>query len=746
MKKEIYDIGGMHCAACSAAVERVTKKLPGVTVSEVNLPMNRLSIEYDETQTSPEMIIAKIEKAGFTATLHIEKDKKEKKQKTDGEKEIKKELQMLIASCIFSALLMTFSMGSMMFPNMPLPDLISPHTHPVNAALVQMLLAIPVMFIGKKFYIGGFTSLFHGNPNMDTLVAIGSTASFIYSLVMTFLMTDNPHNIHNLYFESAAVVVTLVSVGKFLEEKNKQKTKSTVEGLLSLTPDTAFLIEGENTREIPVSEVKTDDKVLVKPGARIPVDGIVYDGTGSVDESMLTGESLPVEKNIGSEVIGGSVSVNGALYVTVTKTGEDTTLSKIIKFVEDAQGHKAPIAKIADKVAGVFVPIVITISIISAVIWLICGKDISFALKIFTSVLVIACPCAMGLATPTAVIVGTGIGAENGILIRSGEALETASKTTTVVFDKTGTITAGQPSVSDIITNIDENELLALTYTVESISDHPLAKTVCEEAEKRGIKKFSTVSDFLNFSGTGVSAIVNGKKISVGNRKLCEENGIDISEFKEKALELASHGKMTMFVAEENKVLGVIGISDTIKSEAAEVISELRKMGIKTVLLTGDSKAAADYIGRTAGVDTVISEVLPTQKAEEVVKLQQNGEKVMMVGDGINDAPALVQADTGCAVGNGSDIAIDSADIVLMKNDLYDVVKAIKLSKLTIKNIKFNLFWAFLYNSLGIPVAAGVLYPFFEILLSPLIGAAAMSLSSLFVVGNALRLKTKKLK
>ncbi len=736
----------MHCAACSAAVERVTKKLPGVAVSEVNLPMNRLSIEYDEAQTTPEMIIAKIEKAGFTATLRVEKEKKEKKPKSDGEKEIKKELRKLIASCIFSALLMAFSMGSMMFPNMPLPDIISPHTHPVNAAWVQMLLAIPVMFIGKKFYIGGFTSLFHGNPNMDTLVAIGSTASFIYSLVMTFLMTDDPHLIHNLYFESAAVVVTLVSVGKFLEEKNKQKTKSTVEGLLSLTPDTAILIDGENTKEIPVSEVKTGDKILVKPGSRIPVDGTVYDGTGSVDESMLTGESLPVEKSIGSEVIGGSVSVNGALYVTVTKTGSDTTLSKIIKFVEDAQGHKAPIAKIADKVAGVFVPIVIAISVISAVIWLICGKELSFALKIFTSVLVIACPCAMGLATPTAVIVGTGIGAENGILIRSGEALETASKTTTVIFDKTGTITAGQPSVSDIITNIDENELLALTYSVESISDHPLAKTICEEAEKRGISKFSTVSNFLNFSGSGVSADVNGKKISVGNRRLCEENGIDISEFEAKALELASHGKMTMFVAEENKALGVIGISDTIKTEAAEVISELKKMGIKTVLLTGDSKAAADYIGSAAGVDEVIAEVLPTQKAEEVIKLQNIGEKVMMVGDGINDAPALVQADTGCAVGNGSDIAIDSADIVLMKNDLFDVVKAIRLSKLTIKNIKFNLFWAFLYNTLGIPVAAGVLYPFFEILLSPMIGAAAMSLSSLFVVGNALRLKTKKLK
>ena len=736
----------MHCAACSASIERVTKKLPGVTVSEVNLPMNRLTIEYDESQTTSEMIIAKIEKAGFTATLHVEKEKKVKQPKTDDEKEIKKELQKLIASCIFSALLMTFSMGNMMFPNMPLPDIISPNTHPVNAAILQMLLTIPVMFIGKRFYIGGFTSLFHGNPNMDTLVAIGSTVSFIYSLVMTFLMTDDPHLIHSLYYESAAVVVTLVSVGKFLEEKNKQKTKSTVEGLLSLTPETALLIDGENTREIPVSEVKTGDKILVKPGARIPVDGKVYEGIGNVDESMLTGESLPVEKNIGSEVIGGSVSVNGALYVTVTKTGEDTTLSKIIKFVEDAQGHKAPIAKIADKVAGVFVPIVITIAVISAAIWLICGKDIAFALKIFTSVLVIACPCAMGLATPTAVIVGTGIGAENGILIRSGEALETASKTTTVVFDKTGTITAGQPSVSDIITNIDENELLALTYSVESISDHPLAKTVCAEAEKRGLSKYSDVSEFLNFSGTGVSATVNGKKISVGNRKLCEENGIDISEFKEKALELASHGKMTMFVAEENKALGVIGISDTVKTEAAEVISELKKMGIKTVLLTGDSKAAADYIGAAAGLDEVISEVLPTQKAEEVIRLQQNGEKVMMVGDGINDAPALVQADTGCAVGNGSDIAIDSADIVLMKNNLFDVVKAIRLSKLTIKNIRFNLFWAFLYNTLGIPVAAGILYPFFQILLSPMIGAAAMSLSSLFVVGNALRLKTKKLK
>ncbi len=746
MKKEIYDIGGMHCAACSAAVERVTKKLPGVAVSEVNLPMNRLSIEYDESQTTPEMIIAKIEKAGFTATLHIEKEKAEKKPKTDAEKTLKSELTKLIASCIFSALLMTFSMGSMMFPNMPLPDLISPSTHPVNAALVQMLLTIPVMFIGKKFYIGGFTSLFHGNPNMDTLVAIGSTASFIYSLVMTFLMSDNPHLIHSLYFESAAVVVTLVSVGKFLEEKNKQKTKSTVEGLLSLTPDTAFLIEGENTREIPVSDIKPGDKVLVKPGARIPVDGTVYEGTGSVDESMLTGESLPVEKTVGSEVIGGSVSVNGALYVKVTKTGNDTTLSKIIKFVEDAQGHKAPIAKIADKVAGVFVPIVIAIAVLASVIWLICGKEISFALKIFTSVLVIACPCAMGLATPTAVIVGTGIGAENGILIRSGEALETASKTTTVVFDKTGTITAGKPSVSDIITNMDENELLSLAYSVESISDHPLAKTICAEAENRGLKKAENVSDFLNFSGTGVSATVNGKKISIGNRKLCEENGIDISEFDKKANELASNGKMTMFIAEDNKISGVIGISDTIKAEASEVISKLKEIGIKTVLLTGDTKAAAEYIGKAAGVDEVIAEVLPTEKAEVVIKLQNSGEKVMMIGDGINDAPALVQADTGCAVGNGSDIAIDSADIVLMKDDLTDVVKAIKLSKLTIKNIKFNLFWAFLYNTLGIPVAAGILYPFFEILLSPMIGAAAMSLSSLFVVGNALRLKTRKIK
>ena len=744
MKKEIYDIGGMHCAACSAAVERVTKKLPGVAVSEVNLPMNRLSIEYDEQQTTPEMIIAKIEKAGFTATLHIEKEKEAPKPKTNEEKELKKEFLKLIASCIFSALLMTFSMGSMLFPQMPLPDIISPNSHPVNAALVQLLLTIPVMFIGKKFYIGGFTSLFHGNPNMDTLVAIGSTASFAYSVIMTFLMSDNPHLIHNLYYESAAVVVTLVSVGKFLEEKNKQKTKSTVDGLLSLTPDTALLILPDKTVEVPLSDIKTGDCVLVKPGARIPADGIVYNGSGSVNEAMLTGESLPVEKNIGSQVIGGSVSVNGALYVQVTKVGNDTTLSKIIKFVENAQGHKAPIAKIADKVAGVFVPAVIAISILSAVIWLLVGKDIAFALKIFTSVLVIACPCAMGLATPTAVIVGTGIGAENGILIRSGEALETASKTTTVIFDKTGTVTAGKPSVSDIITNIGENELLALAYSVENISDHPLAKTICAEAEKRGIQKYEDVSDFINSSGSGVSATVKGKKITIGNKKLCQQNGIDISSFETKAEELASHGKMTMFVAEENKILGIIGISDTIKAEAAEVIATLKEMGIKTVLLTGDTKAAAEHIGKAAGFDQVIAEVLPTEKAEAVIKLQNNGETVLMVGDGINDAPALVQANTGCAVGNGSDIAIDSADIILMRDDLKDIIKAVKLSKLTIKNIKFNLFWAFLYNTLGIPVAAGLLYPFFEILLSPMIGATAMSLSSLFVVGNALRLRTKK--
>ena len=760
MKTEVYDIGGMHCAACSAAVERVTRKLEGVTQSDVNLPMNRLTISYDEKLCSPEKIILKIEKAGFTASLHVEKEESPEKNSNSTnseEKKLKTEKASLIVSICFAALLLFISMGQMLFPSMPIPAIFSINSHPVNFAILQMLLAIPVLFLGKRFFTSGFTSLFHGNPNMDTLVAISSSASFIYSLVMTFLISDFPHSVHSLYFESSAVVVALVSVGKYLESSNKEKTKDAITKLMSLAPDTAILIITDNKgeqkiqKEVPAKNVKVDDIILVKTGSAIPLDGIVTDGQGTVNEAMLTGESMPIEKIIGSEVIGGSICSEGVLYIKVTRTGSDTTLSKIIKFVEDAQGKKAPISRVADKVAGVFVPIVISVALVAAIIWLLVGKDFSFALKIFTTILVIACPCAMGLATPTAIIVGTGLGANNGILIRSGEALEITHKVNVAIFDKTGTITQGKPSVTEIISENDEL-LLQTAYKIEKLSNHPLSKAICDYArgkkilEEKNETVYDEITDFQNITGKGLTGKTKDDKIVlVGNESLMTENNLSIESFKNKLEELKEQGKTVVFVALENKVLGLIAMSDTIKDDSALAISKLKEMGIKTVLLTGDNKKAADFIGKIAGVDEVVAEVLPTQKADIVKKYQQAKNVVMMVGDGINDAPSLTQADVGCAIGNGSDIAIDSADIVLMKSTLMDVYKAIHLSKLTIRNIKQNLFWAFCYNVLGIPIAAGVLYPAFNMLLSPMIGGLAMSLSSLFVVTNALRLKTKKI-
>ena len=753
MREERYEIGGMHCAACSSAVERVTKKLPGVERSEVNLPMNRLTIVYDETQCTPEMIVAKVEKAGFTAKL-----KEDTKKQAAGEnaaaaaddaemkKQFVREKASLIASVLFAGMLLVVSMGHMLIKGFPLPDIIAPDTHPANFALVQLLLAIPVLILGKKFFIGGFRSLFHRNPNMDTLVAVSATASFLYSLVMTFLITDQPHLVHNLYYESAAVVVALVSVGKYMEASNKEKTKEAITRLMELSPEEAILVDENGQWEVPLSMIHVGDTVLVKPGARVPLDGVVTSGNGSVNEAMLTGESLPVEKREGSEVIGGSVSMDGALYVKVTRVGEDTTLAKIIRFVEDAQGRKAPIAKIADKVAGVFVPVVMAIALVAGVLWMVFGADFSFALKIFTSVLVIACPCALGLATPTAIIVGTGLGASNGILIRSGEALELTHKTQVVILDKTGTVTEGKPVVTDLVAE-NETELLQTAYLLESLSEHPLAKAVCDAAKMRGmVITENQVEEFQNISGRGLTAVDSeGGKVFAGNAALLEENNISIEALRERAEQLQNQGKTLVFVARDGRALGVIGIADTMKQDTKNAIAELKRIGIKTVLLTGDNRAAAEFIGAQAGVDEVIAEVLPTQKAEVVQKYQGEGNCVMMVGDGINDAPALVQADVGCAIGNGSDIAIDSAKIVLMKSELMDVVRAIRLSRLTIRNIKQNLFWAFCYNVLGIPVAAGVLYPAFGLLLSPMIGGLAMSLSSLFVVTNALRLKTKRL-
>ena len=750
MREEVYDISGMHCAACSASVERVTRRIPGVERSDVNLVAERMTICYDENQVTPEMIIAKVEKAGFGAKPHQEKQEAAPAQAgaDPEEAELQRKKRELVASAVFSAALLYVSMGQMLpfgLPALPLPALFSMHTHPMNFAVLQLLLAIPVLICGRNFFINGFRALFHGNPNMDSLVAIGSACSFVYSVIMTFLITDDPHgHVHNLYYESAAVVLTLVSLGKFLESRNMRRTKGAITALMQLAPDTAVL--ADSGKEVPTATVKAGEVLLVKPGARIPLDGVVVKGESSVNEAMLTGESLPVEKTAGSEVIGGSVNENGVLYVQVTRVGEDTTLSRIIRFVEDAQGKKAPISRTADKVAGIFVPAVIGIALVAAAAWAVAGKDVSFVLRVFTSVLVIACPCALGLATPTAIMVGTGLGARHGILIRSGEILEITHSVDTVVLDKTGTVTKGEPAVTEICPVSGTAEtLLAAAAAVESVSQHPLAAAVVQAAKERGLADGTAPETFENLAGRGIRASVSGKTVLAGNRRLMEESGIDTAVLAEKAAQLAGQGETPMYFAADGTLLGLISVADPVKETSAAAIAALHRQGIRVMLLTGDSRAAAEHIGALVGVDEVIPEILPEEKALHVRKLETAGRRVMMVGDGINDAPALTAATVGCAIGNGSDIAIESADIVLMRSDLEDVPRALRLSALTLRDIKQNLFWAFCYNTVGIPIAAGLLYAFGGPLLSPMFAGAAMSLSSVCVVGNALRLGTVKL-
>lgn len=740
MKQEEYIISGMSCAACSASVQRVVSRLEGVENCDVNLITGKMTVSYDEQKTGQADFTRVVEKAGFG----IRPDTPEETEKPKAAEKKKGGFGGTVVSAVLSALLLYISMGQMLTDKLPVPPFMNISGDPYGFALTQLLLCIPVMFIGRRFFTHGIPLLLRGNPNMDSLVAVGAGASFIYSVVMTYMIPYNMHAVHNLYYESVAVVITLVALGKQLEEHSKRRTASAVEKLMRLSPDTTRVLRDGKEITVPTKDVAVGETVIVKPGESIPLDGKIIKGESSADESMLTGESLPIEKTEGSPVTGGSINISGVIYVTVTKIGKDTALAKIIKFVEDAQNKKAPISKTADKVAGVFVPVVITIAVIAAAAWLIAGKDISFALRVFTSVLVIACPCALGLATPTAVMVGTGLGAENGILIRNGEILEITHTVKAAVFDKTGTVTVGKAAVTDIYAD-DKARLLKTAVAAEADSAHPLAQAVVTYAAENGINVAGRAEKSEYISGKGLRCIINGENILLGNAALLAEGGADISKYRETGERLAGEGKSLIYAAENGECIGLIAIADQVRETSKDAFARLKKLGIKTVILSGDNKACAEYIGAAVGADEVYSEVLPEEKAKIISEIKQKYGVVMMVGDGINDAPALTEADIGCAVGGGSDIAIEAADIVLMKNDPLDVPRAIRLSRLTITNIKENLFWAFCYNAICIPIAAGLLYVFDGTLLSPMLAGLAMSLSSVFVVGNALRLRSKKL-
>lgn len=756
-KKAELLIEGMSCAACSAAVERVTKRLSGVQSAQVNLTTNHGVFEYDPSKVKLSEIKTAIEDAGYVPR-EIEGEKTRDLERERREREIKIMRFRLIVAIIFAAPVLYIAM-SHMFPRLglPIPYFMGSHDFPLVFALVQLALTIPVMLAGSRFFTRGFKSLFKGAPNMDTLVAIGTGSAFLYSLFATVKIYAGSFEFaQSLYYESAAVVITLVMLGKYLEAASKGKTSDAIKKLMQLRPTTATVDKDGKELEVPLDEVAVGDIIIVRPGASFPVDGIVTDGISTADESMLTGESLPVEKNPGSDVTGGSINGEGLVRFRATRVGGDTALSKIIKLVEDAQGKKAPIAKLADIVSGWFVPVVLGIAIIAAIAWAIAGKDFNFVLTIFVSILVIACPCALGLATPTAIMVGTGKGAELGILIKGGEALETTHKINTVVFDKTGTITEGKPKLTDIRLYsskadenshgvMDEKAALALTASAERGSEHPIARAIVEEAEARGVSIINPDS-FKAVPGRGINALVSDKRVLAGNLKLMRENNIDTALAVEDAEALSSAGRTLMYVAVDGRLAALMAAADTVKKSSAEAIAKLRKLGIDTWMITGDNRSTALTIAKEVGIDNVLSDVLPQDKAGEVKRLQAEGRKVAMVGDGINDAPALVQADIGLAIGTGTDVAVESADVVLMRGDLGEVPAAIALSRATIRNIKQNLFWAFIYNLIGIPFAAGVVYLFGGPLLSPIFAGAAMAFSSVSVVTNALRLKRFKVK
>lgn len=756
MKKDYFDITGMTCSACSARIEKNVSKLDGMKIVNVNLLKNSMSVEYDDQILTAADIVGRVEKTGYGAFLHnASTTTVNNKPKEDiALKEFQEMKKRLWISILFSVPLFYISMGHMF--NWPLPEFLLGIPNVMNFAFTQFLLLLPVMYVNRKYFKVGFKTLFQGAPNMDSLIALGSTAAAVYGVYAIYkigigLGMQDMSTIHtfmmDLYFESAGMILTLITFGKFLEARAKGQTSEAISKLIDLAPKTALKSIAGKEIEIPIEDVTTGDILIVKAGTSIPVDGVVVSGTGSVDESALTGESIPVEKNTGDNVIGATINKSGYFTMEALKVGEDTTLSQIVKLVDEATSSKASIAKLADKVSGIFVPIVIVIALIATITWLVLGKDFEFALSIGISILVISCPCALGLATPTAIMVGTGKGAENGILIKSAEALETAHNISTVVLDKTGTVTEGKPIVTDIITHKDitENEFLHIVGSLEKLSEHPLAEAIIHKAESKEIT-FEPVEDFIQLQGEGICGLINDVLYYAGNAKMLKKYLHVENDLLSKGERFALEGKTPLYVFSEDEVLGVVAIADTVKKTSKQAVTTLKELGVNVVMLTGDNAKTAEAIRQQVNINHVVSDVLPQDKERVIREYQGKGNIVAMVGDGINDAPALARADVGIAIGAGTDIAIESADIVLMKSDLLDVVTAIRLSKSVIRNIKQNLFWAFIYNAIGIPIAAGLFYTAWELKLNPMIGAGAMSLSSVCVVTNALRLKFFKIK
>jgi len=742
MAEKNYTVTGMSCASCANTVEKALNKNNDINAS-VNFATEKLNIEYDEKKYNFDKIRKIVESAGYGLAEDMTEDKKVELY----QEKITSLKNRLILAVIFVVPLLYISMGHML--GAVLPEFLNPKVNPLNFALAQFVLTLPIIYAGRDFFSHGFKNLVRKSPTMDSLIAIGSTAAVLYGIYATFgIVIVDPEAHMDLYYESAGAIITLILFGKLLEAKTKGQTSSAIKKLIRLQPKKAKIIENGAEKEVLIGNLKVGDIVIVKPGEKIAVDGRIVEGATSVDESMLTGESLPVSKKVGDKVVGGSINKNGSIRFEATEIGKNTVLSQIIKLVEEAQGSKAPISRMADIVSAYFVPIVIGIAIITGIAWFLSGSGLVTALSFFIAVLVIACPCALGLATPTSIMVGTGKGAENGILIKSGEALETAYKIKTVVFDKTGTITKGKPILTNLIAygKYNENELLKIAASVENDSEHPLAEAIVNKAKEKNIE-IKPYEKFRAMPGYGIRAIFEGKEVQIGNRKLMENRKINV-EISQKDYDILSNeGKTPMYISIDNELAGLVAVADVIKETSKEAIEKLKKMGIKTVMLTGDNEKTAKFIAKQVGIDDVISEVLPNQKSQKVKELQEKDEFVAMVGDGINDSPALAQANVGIAIGNGTDVAIESADIVLIRNDLRDVAGAIALSKATIANIKENLFWAFFYNVLGIPFAAGIFYAFFNgPKLDPMIAAFAMSFSSVSVLGNALRLKFFKVK